>query len=92
MSQCINQYGQPVGQPLVWQTRPYPQRIVLTGKTCRLEPFSVAAHGADLLPLMRWQKTGVTGHISLPGRLIRSRPGVHMQSKWKQVTIRYTSR
>lgn len=48
MSQCINQYGQPVGQPLVWQTRPYPQRIVLTGKTCRLEPFSVAAHGADL--------------------------------------------
>ena len=44
-----NQWGQPVG-PLVtdWQTRPFPQRGTLAGRSCRLEPLDVAAHADDL--------------------------------------------
>ena len=48
MSQHTNQYGQPVGQSLDWQERPYPQREIFIGQSCRLEPFSVAKH-ADAL-------------------------------------------
>lgn len=38
-----NQFGQPVGEPLPeWQPRPYPQRVQLEGRLCRLEPLNVA--------------------------------------------------
>lgn len=40
MSQ-YNHYGQPVGDALPgWQTRPLPQRVVLHGRYCRLEPLT----------------------------------------------------
>lgn len=40
MSQ-YNRYGQPVGDALPgWQPRPLPQRIVLHGRYCRLEPLA----------------------------------------------------
>ncbi|WP_054634548.1 GNAT family N-acetyltransferase [Pantoea stewartii] len=49
MAQQLNQYGQPVGQSMPdWQSRPLPQREIFQGQVCRLEPFSVAAHGAAL--------------------------------------------
>lgn len=49
MSQHVNQYGQPVGQSMPdWQPRPLPQREVLQGQVCRLEPFSVASHAEAL--------------------------------------------
>ncbi|KKW50521.1 acetyltransferase [Pantoea ananatis] len=49
MAQHLNQYGQPVGQSMPdWQSRPLPQREIFQGQVCRLEPFSVAAHGAAL--------------------------------------------
>lgn len=49
MSQPINQYGQPVGDPLPdWQTRPVPQAEVFIGEACRLEPFTLAQHGDSL--------------------------------------------
>ena len=49
MSQHLNQYGQPVGQPLPdWQTRPLPQHQIFTGQACRLEPYSVARHSDAL--------------------------------------------
>lgn len=49
MSHTTNEYGQPVGQPLPdWQPRPLPQREVLQGSYCRLEPLSVAQHGKAL--------------------------------------------
>ncbi|OUF47431.1 hypothetical protein AZ044_002968 [Pluralibacter gergoviae] len=37
----VNPFGQPVG-PLLpdWQQRPRPQRIILEGQRCRLEPLS----------------------------------------------------
>ncbi len=31
-----------------WTARPAPQKVVLEGRTCRLEPLSAAAHGDDL--------------------------------------------
>ncbi|WBG90513.1 GNAT family N-acetyltransferase [Pantoea piersonii] len=49
MSHTINEYGQPVGQPLPgWQPRPLPQRETLEGRYCRLEPLSLAQHSDDL--------------------------------------------
>lgn len=49
MSQHLNHYGQPVGQPLPdWQPRPLPQHQVFTGQSCRLEPFSATRHGEAL--------------------------------------------
>ena len=48
MTQHLNHYQQPVGFPLPeWQPRALPQRVTLSGRTCRLEPFSVEAHGRD---------------------------------------------
>lgn len=45
----INPWGQPLGAPIPdWQPRPYPQRCVLTGWGCRLEPLDPSVHGADL--------------------------------------------
>jgi len=36
-----NHYGQPVGKALPgWQPRPLPQRVVLHGRYCRLEPLT----------------------------------------------------
>lgn len=44
-----NEFGQSVGFALAdWATRPRPERIVLPGRYCRLEPLSVAAHADDL--------------------------------------------
>lgn len=41
MSQ-LNQFGQLIGYALPdWQPRPYPQRVVLEGQYCRLEPLSL---------------------------------------------------
>jgi len=45
----INPWGQPLGAPIPdWQPRPYPQRCVLTGWGCRLEPVDPLVHGEDL--------------------------------------------
>ena len=45
----INAWGQPLGVPIPdWQPRPYPQRCVLTGWGCRLEPLDPSVHGEDL--------------------------------------------
>lgn len=36
----VNQFGQPVGKALPdWQPRPWPQRVTLEGRYCRLEPL-----------------------------------------------------
>ena len=38
----FNQFGQPVGEPLVdWQPRQHPSRVQLNGRYCRLEPLRV---------------------------------------------------
>ncbi|MCA1326670.1 GNAT family N-acetyltransferase [Herbaspirillum seropedicae] len=45
----LNQWQQPVGQPLPqWQMRPLPQRLVLQGRYCKLEPISAERHAKDL--------------------------------------------
>lgn len=42
-----NAFGQPVGEALPdWQPRPHPERLVLQGRTCRLEPLTTAHAGA----------------------------------------------
>lgn len=54
MTQHLNNYQQPVGFPLPeWQPRALPQRVTLSGRTCRLEPFRVEAHGRALY--QAWQ-------------------------------------
>ncbi|WP_437889686.1 GNAT family N-acetyltransferase [Phytobacter sp. V91] len=46
MSQ-LNQYGQPVGDALTgWLPRPFPQRVILEGQYCRLEPLRVESAAA----------------------------------------------
>ena len=43
----FNQFGQPVGEPLIdWQPRQHPSRVVLQGRYCWLEPLQVEHAGA----------------------------------------------
>ncbi|WP_380178688.1 GNAT family N-acetyltransferase [Kalamiella sp. sgz302252] len=50
MTVRLNAYQQPVGEPLPdWTPRPYPQRTMLAGRFCRLEPLESARHYEDLL-------------------------------------------
>lgn len=43
----FNQFGQPIGEELVdWQPRQHPDRVVLNGRYCRLEPLRVEHAGA----------------------------------------------
>lgn len=39
----VNEFGQPVGEPLTWRPGPALGPVTLTGRTCRLEPL-VARH------------------------------------------------
>lgn len=49
MSDYKNDYGQPIGPELeAWSERPSPQRIVIRGRYCRLEPVGVEDHASDL--------------------------------------------
>ncbi|KAB7896329.1 acetyltransferase [Serratia sp. Leaf50] len=49
MSNTLNSFNQPVGLPISdWQPRPLPERIVMEGRFCRLEPLNVDQHAADL--------------------------------------------
>lgn len=46
---ALNEWKQPVGTSLPdWQERPRPQRIVLEGRYCRLEPVDAHKHAQDL--------------------------------------------
>jgi RimJ/RimL family protein N-acetyltransferase len=45
----VNALGQPVGWRVDgWSAPPFPPREPMVGRTCRLEPFDVAAHAAHL--------------------------------------------
>lgn len=45
----VNKFGQPVGQDMPgWAPRPLPQKIILEGVYCDLEPISAALHGNAL--------------------------------------------
>jgi RimJ/RimL family protein N-acetyltransferase len=49
MSEHRNHLGQPIGLPLPdWTARPRPPRTPIAGRFCRVEPFDVARHAADL--------------------------------------------
>ncbi|WP_323960433.1 GNAT family N-acetyltransferase [Arthrobacter sp. JZ12] len=49
MSGRLNEYGQPIGQPLPeWTSRPAPERTIFEGEFCRLEPLDADSHAADL--------------------------------------------
>ncbi len=45
----MNELGQPIGTPVIdWQPPPRPQRTVLQGRYCRLEPLDSGRHAAQL--------------------------------------------
>jgi RimJ/RimL family protein N-acetyltransferase len=45
----LNEFGQPIGRPLPgWTPPPPPQREVMAGRFCRLEPLDAARHAAEL--------------------------------------------
>jgi RimJ/RimL family protein N-acetyltransferase len=45
----LNEYQQPVGPPVPgWTSREPPQRTVIGGERCRLEPLDATRHAADL--------------------------------------------
>lgn len=49
MSRQMNEYAQPIGQPMPdWTTRPAPGRVTIEGQFCRLEPLSADRHAEDL--------------------------------------------
>lgn len=49
MTGVTNEYLQPTGAALPdWQPRPRPQRVVLQGRYCRLEPLTPAVHTGSL--------------------------------------------
>ena len=49
MSPRLNEYGQPIGEPLGnWTARARPSRSTMAGRYCRLEPVDVLRHGSEL--------------------------------------------
>ncbi|WP_405497406.1 GNAT family N-acetyltransferase [Streptomyces sp. NBC_00096] len=49
MSLRLNEYDQPVGEPLPdWSPRPLPAGVTLKGDHCRLEPLNADRHAAEL--------------------------------------------
>ena len=54
MGQNVNEYGQPVGEPLSgWTARARPERTTLQGRFCRLEPLNADVHGVELYKAYR---------------------------------------
>ncbi|WP_327352321.1 GNAT family N-acetyltransferase [Streptomyces sp. NBC_01304] len=50
----LNEYDQPVGEPVPdWTPRPRPAAVTLTGRRCRLEPLNADTHTADLYAAYR---------------------------------------
>ncbi len=55
----INQYGQPIGEAVPnWQGAKRPEKIVLTGRFCRLEPLNADQHAADLYAAFALDRAG----------------------------------
>ena len=51
---CQNEFGQPIGEPVPnWQVPPFPERRVLTGRTCVLEPLHPERHAHNLFEANR---------------------------------------
>ncbi|MFI5801553.1 GNAT family N-acetyltransferase [Streptomyces sp. NPDC051561] len=49
MSVRVNEYDQPVGEPVPgWSPRPLPAEVTLKGEYCRLEPLNAERHAAEL--------------------------------------------
>lgn len=49
-----NEFGQPIGEPVEnWQVPPLPERRVLTGRTCVLEPLHPERHARNLFEANR---------------------------------------
>ena len=49
MGENLNAFGQPIGPPVPgWSRRSPPDRVVLEGRYCRLEPLDPVRHTADL--------------------------------------------
>src|SRR5712691_1482087 len=49
MEPVLNNFGQPIGFPLVnWTTPPLPPREPMQGRFCRLEPLDADRHAAAL--------------------------------------------
>ncbi|CAI6452586.1 CFF_HP2_G0024880.mRNA.1.CDS.1 [Saccharomyces cerevisiae] len=45
----LNKFGQEVGADVEgWTTRAFPEKVVLKGNTCRLEPLDREKHGLEL--------------------------------------------
>jgi RimJ/RimL family protein N-acetyltransferase len=59
MSEHRNSLGQPIGFPVAgWTARPWPQRTVMTGRFCRLEPFDPARHVEELFAALQRDREG----------------------------------
>jgi hypothetical protein len=48
LSTPTNDLQQPIGRPVPDWSRPRPERIVLEGRYCRLEPLDAERHAAEL--------------------------------------------
>jgi RimJ/RimL family protein N-acetyltransferase len=49
MTHDINALGQPVGPPIgSWTSPPFPERVPMHGRSCRVEPLDPAAHAESL--------------------------------------------
>ncbi len=49
MDSHFNHLGQPIGRPIPnWTPPPFPPKVPMIGRTCRLEPLSHALHTTDL--------------------------------------------
>ncbi len=92
MSQHVNQYGQPVGQSMPdWQPRPLPQREVLQGQVCRLEPFSVASHAEALWQAWSLAEDGRDWTYLSDGPFNDEAAWLTMLLRWRRVRIRCIS-
>lgn len=59
MTHRINQFGQPIGDPMPhWTPPPAPPHTPLLGRFCRIEPLAVERHATDLYAANRADREG----------------------------------
>src|SRR5882724_4566565 len=64
----INESGQPVGFDLPgWKSPLFPPHATLPGRYCRLEPFTVAKHAADIFAAQADDHAGLRWTYSFHG-------------------------
>lgn len=60
MSQRINEFGQPIGEDVLWRPSQTPPQSEMVGRYCKVVPLNVDHHAKDLFEAYALDETGKT--------------------------------